>query len=159
MGTQPAPEKWVTKKVAAELLKIGEREIERMAVQDAAVAAAVRAVQEERAAGIRLSAPQTPHNALAVVGISQAQSRVADAQVAALSGLAEHFAKLSAIFPPPLTRKAWLSFPEAIEHSGLLPSTLADLLRREIVYATGRGPKTWRIQRVSLDAYGEAPKQ
>jgi hypothetical protein len=62
-------------------------------------------------------------------------------------------AKLSETYaPPPL--KGFLTFAEAIAYSGHTPAKLAELLHSSQVDNYGRGPKTWRVRRASLDAYG-----
>lgn len=68
--------------------------------------------------------------------------------------LAAHLAKLSAAFPTPQT-KAWLTFAEAVEYSGLTAAMLETLIRDGEVIVLGRGRGTWRISRVSLDEYGK----
>lgn len=78
----------------------------------------------------------------------------------AWSALAEHLAKLSAAFPPPRRDwPAWLTLEDAAEYSGLPAPELKRLLNEGLVYSFGRGPKTWRVQRAALDAYGQAAHQ
>lgn len=74
------------------------------------------------------------------------------------SALAAHLAKLSTVHAPPIT-KAWLTLDESVEYSGLPRQEMAVLLREKWIYSLGRGPKTWRVQRESLDAYGKAAHQ
>jgi hypothetical protein len=180
MGTQPAEEVWITKKQTAEILGVGAREVERMAKngrihklyqppnrkedrrygQVLYLQTDVRVIEQERLYGVRSSAPLPPQAALALAPISQAQARVADAQVDAWHGLAAHLAKLSAAFPTPKPQpRAWLTLEEAVDYCGLPLAELERLLREGLIYSFGRGPKTWRIQRASLDAYGQASHQ
>ncbi len=56
-------------------------------------------------------------------------------------------------FGPPPYKQAWLTFDEALAHSGHTPMMLTKLILGNKVMSYGRGPKTWRVSRVSLDAY------
>jgi hypothetical protein len=174
-STQPA-QTWLTKKEAAQLLDLSERQVERMAASGRVekrlvkpgpgrrygrmlyLEADLRAIAQEREAGVVVLArtgpvpQQAPASSLALV--PQAQASAAVAQANAFGALAAHLAKLSAAFPP--RTKAWLTLAEATEYSGLPEVFLADLLRTSQIDNIGRGPKTWRVRRASLDAYGAA---
>jgi hypothetical protein len=171
-------ETWIPKARAAELLGLSVREVERMA-QNGRIQkrydkpgpgrrygcvlyreADVLAIEEEREVGIHNSGgAQAKQNLLTLLPASQVGPRAVEAQVDAWGALTAHLAKLSAAFPTPTNRKAWLTLEEAAEHSGLPVAKLTELVSSEVVYAIGRGPKTWRIQRASLDAFGEAAMQ
>lgn len=78
--------------------------------------------------------------------------------------LGEHAALARLVHPPPdawqrYATKAFLTLDEAIEYFGLPRPEMERLLREGLVYSFGRGPKTWRIQRAALDAYGKAAHQ
>jgi hypothetical protein len=99
--------------------------------------------------------PITAEGAFAFPLIPEAHLASVNAQTDAWRGMAAHLAKLTELTSPPI-RKAWLTFEEAVEHSGLTGPYLANLLHTSQVDNYGRGPKTWRVRRASLDAYGEA---
>lgn len=60
----------------------------------------------------------------------------------------------------PVETREWLTLEEAAEYSGLPEATIANLLKSEDppLAFVGRGAKSWRIQRSSLDAYDKAAK-
>jgi hypothetical protein len=172
-------DEWLLKEDAAKFLGTNARSVERRARQGLVTSRYLPKQPNERQArvvyrradleailnGIAMTPatdpvtkrPTTESTALAIA--QPPQTAVALAQVDFFGGLATHLAKLSAAFPAPRITKAWLTLEEAVEHSGLPAAELAQLLRAGIIHAIGRGPKTWRVQRASLDAYGEAPHQ
>jgi hypothetical protein len=106
----------------------------------------------------RVTKKQT-ENGLAIMP-SPALTGAVVAQTDFFAGLSAHLARLSAALPPaPPITKAWLTLEEAVEYSGLAAPELKRLLREGLIYSFGTGPKTWRIQRASLDAYGQAAHQ
>ena len=117
-------------------------------------------------AGAPASDPVTKRpadTAVAIVRSTEAQVErqiaVGTAQADFFAGLAAHLAKLSGAYPTPAITKAWLTLAEAVEYSGLPSAELQRLLREGWVHSIGRGPKTWRVQRASLDAHGQAAHQ
>lgn len=154
----PSPQgEWIPKAEAAELLGVSTREIERKAAagrirtnkvrlegdrSDRTVYSVddVQRVKQEREAGVMQLAPR---------GLPPAPE--ANPVFAALAG---QLLRNSA----PRIEKPWLSLDEAAEYSGLPQTMLASALRAGGVYALGRGPKTWRVQRSSLDKWSASDR-
>lgn len=110
----------------------------------------VRPNPRELIVKVEPAASVAPQAALEVVAAETEAWRALTAELKAMalrSGLA-----------PAIDTREWLALDEASEYSGLPSQVLAGLLRSDKppVSFTGRGPKTWRIQRSSLDAYGKA---
>lgn len=159
-------EQWVTKDVAARMLGLGIRAIERIAEKGGLskrkeptkkgyrvlyLLGEVEQLKSERAAGIvRASAGE-------MAPVPQANLAIVNAQTEAWAAMATHMTRLGTLFPA--LAKAWMTLDEAAEYSGLPIALLEPLLREQTIFALGRGPKTWRIQRASLDAYGRAGHQ
>ena len=102
--------------------------------------------------------PLTAEGAFAFPRLPEAELASVNSQVEAWNAMATYLTKLSNALAPP-QRKAFLTFEEAIAYSGLPAAEIDRLLREGLIYSFGRGPKTWRIQRASLDAYGQASHQ
>lgn len=166
----PVAESWITKQEAAELLGVSIRQVERLAARGLIrkrylkpgegrkygctqfQRAAVVSIDREREQALVKTASDSA-TSVAVVPVGQSQAT-------AWSALAEHLAKLSAAYPTPKREwPAWLTFEEAWEYSGLTAPYLEGFLRDGLIHCIGRGRKTWRIQRASLDAYGQAAHQ
>ncbi len=182
MATSPAAApKWLTKQEAANILGLSTREVERMAqhgritkrYNPPGVGKAryghtlyletdILAIDHERDLGIHNTKPvpiaPALHSAGALALIPQAQAEAASAQTIAWGALTTHLAKLTAALPSKEVTKKWLTFDEAAEYSGLPKAKLAELLRAKKVYCFGRGPKSWTIQRASLDVFGDTVK-
>jgi Helix-turn-helix domain len=143
---------WIPKAEAAELLGVSTREIERKAASGRVRTNKVRLegdrsdrtvysvedlqrVKQERESGVMQLAPRS-----AAVPVVQEQAFAA--LIAALKP------------PPPRVDRAWLTLEEAADYSGLTRPTISRYIRSRVVFAVGRGAKTWRILRGSLDDLG-----
>ena len=161
-------ERWITKKEAAEVLGLSTRAVERLAQSRGITmrhekpgpgrrysmvfysSPEIEALRDERRDGVRSISTAVTRTYSAIP--PDAQIAIARAQIGIFEGLTAHLA-------PSRAPKPWLTFDEAVEYSGLAPSMLEEVLRQGDVFSIGRGLKTWRIQRASLDAWSTEPKQ
>lgn len=158
-------EEWIPKGEAAKILGVSTRQIERLAARGLIRKRYVKPGIENRYGstlfqGATILAMTTTRQqslgrdcstGVSVVPVGRSP---AAAQADAWAALATHLSHLAEIYAPPL-KKCFLTFAEAIEYSGHTPAKLAELLHSSQVDNYGRGPKTWRVRRASLDAYGE----
>jgi hypothetical protein len=177
----PSPTDWISKEEAARILGINHRQLQHRASQgyiekrflpkraherQARVTYAKRDV-EALLAGVpnhsEQLAPVAPESKKKIgKGLERAFDDYVKAGMPPITAegayafprmLEAHVAALARIAPPRVT-KAWLTLEEAVDYSGQTASEIAHRVRDETVYATGRGPLTWRIQRESLDRWG-----
>lgn len=182
-ATKNATEEWVSKERAAGLLNVEPRQVEKRAQQGFIEKQYLPRKPTERAARVQYKTADIeallagtpnmygepmkdeqwsprPARELVVMPAPSAPPAIALAEVDFFGAMALQLARLSAAFPTPPITKAWLTVDEAAEYSGLPVPEVERLVEEGIVYApVGRGRKTWRIQRASLDAYGERAHQ
>jgi hypothetical protein len=170
-------EEWVSKEEAAALMGVKPRQVEKRAQAGYIEKRYLDRRLNERSARVQYSRADivaflagTPNHCEAVAqDAAKSVSREVSGSLAGNSGnalaLIDQTLPLgfwSTIFErrrEPREPRAWLTLAEASEYSGLPVPFLSQLLRAELVYAIGRGPATWRIQRASLDGYGSEPHQ
>lgn len=184
---KPAKEQWITKDEAARLLGVNPRQVQQRAAHgyiekrvlprlpterqgrveysrvdvDALKAGKpnMHATQVDDVGPLAPSGEGTRDLALFHGAAPLRRSSGLGAPLEMIRGLAEIAAALQP--PAPAAPKAWLTLGEAAAYSGLTPATIEELVRDRQVFAIGRGPKTWRIQRAGLyglDAFGTSNK-
>jgi hypothetical protein len=143
---------WLPKAEAARFLNVSTRQIERYAEAG-----------RLRSQLMRLEGDRTDRNIYALEDLERVKEQRDSPRaelapwpktpetpaIAALTAILQQTAK------PPVT-KAWLTLDDASHYSGLPAPEIARLVRKQKVYAIGRGAVTWRIQRESLDRWGES---
>jgi excisionase family DNA binding protein len=167
---KPTTENWLPKLEAAKFLGVSIRELERKSGAGRIRTRKVRlageksdrvvyhpvdlaTVKRERETNVVMR--QEPGTrALAVpAGLAiEAQMAPVRAQSEIAAALVQTLHQLT----PPRITKFWLTVQEAADYSGLPPAQIEELVRDRHVLALGRGPKTWRVQRSSLDDFGRA---
>lgn len=176
MATEPkkAPDDWISKKQAAEILGVNPRQIEKRAEKGwidkrypprrphetharveyrRADVHAIRDGKPNHCEALELIPKPSSNGTADLARIRENVLPGATRAAQELLGLmAPVFRMLQVTHRPP---RAWLTLEEAVEYSGLPSPFLAELLRSSQVDNIGRGPKTWRVRRASLDAYGE----
>lgn len=173
---------WISKEEAAELLSVKPRQVEKRAAEGYLEKRTLPRQPHEKQARVeykradvdaildgkpnQYGKPMRPEMPEAPSGdgtADLARFRAAAPPMPILPdpGSIIHFlATLARVLPPPRREpRAWLTLAEAVEYCGLPAAELERLLREGLVYSFGRGPKTWRIQRAALDAYGQAAHQ
>jgi hypothetical protein len=158
-ATEPeSKQDWILKADAAEALGISIRQVERYA-----------AAGRIRMKLVRFSGDRSDRNVYSTEDIQRVlgEREAGTMQLVQRAGAPEltadnpFFTTLTAVLkqhapPPPRIEKAWLTLEEAVEYSGLPAPQIAMLVRGRYVYAIGRGRGTWRIQKRSLDQWGNA---
>lgn len=141
---------------AADFLGVSTREIERKAAAGRLTTKRVRLesdrsdrtvyscedlqrIRQERESGALQLAPRGP--------LANATQLM---QTEALTAL------MAAVYKPlaPRLDRAWVTLDEAAEYSGLPAHVIAEHVRSRQIFAIGRGVKTWRVLRASLDDLG-----
>lgn len=168
MATAQTQEKqeWMLKEDAAKFLGTNTRSVERRARQGTVQKRCLPRLPHERQArvvylrsdleAILKGEARAPERELPGEGRTQTTALAlmgTGGKMDPWRGLAAHLAHLSAAYTHPVT-KAWLGLDEAAEYSGLPRRIIAELVSTSQIDSIGRGPKTWRIRRASLDAYG-----
>lgn len=171
----PAPEAWITKEEAAEILGVSTRQVERLAERGL-----IRKRFIKPGGGRRYGCTQYEKAAVAAIehdrefpapsgdgtkDLARIREHVGlpplSPTIEEMSGLTTGLITLKELLQEgrPREPRAWLTLTEASEYSGLPVPFLSALLREGHIHAIGRGPATWRIQRASLDAYGSEAHQ
>ncbi len=167
---KPEQNEWVTREEAASILGVNERQVQKRAEQGYLERSFLPRRPNERQARVRYARRDleailagTPNQH----GIPVAPSTEPEpfpgptgdgstdlARIRKHLGVPDVMPNVWAWPPPAREPRAWLTLEEAAEWSGLPAPIIAELLRTSQVDSIGRGPKTWRIRRASLDAWG-----
>lgn len=144
---------WLPKAEAATLLGVSTREIERKAAAGRIRTLKVRLPEDRSDRTVYSTEDVQRLKQSRDAGMMQLSPRGSVAPVSELPAVAALAAVILKSVRPAV-EKAWLTLEEAVAHSGLPASQIERLIRDGVVYATGRGHRTWCVQRASLDHYG-----
>jgi hypothetical protein len=179
-GTKTAPDPWMYAEEVCKVLKVKLRQVQQRAAQGYIETHQLPRKPTERQGRTlyrradveALKAGKPNMHAVEVEMPAKTQALPARAETKALARrppLSPSIAELSGIGgvltlreflqeTRPREPKAWLTLDEAAAYSGLPRILLEVEIWHNRIVTLGRGPKTWRIQRASLDAFGRGHK-
>lgn len=174
-AAEPEVQHWVKKAEAASILAISTRQLERYTASGriASRRSLIPGEKTERALYLLDDVHRLKSELDNRVNVGLIATRETTASVAGLltregpitqvlDTVAEAIRAQTAVLQQntaPRLDKGWLTLDEAAPYSGLTVPTIAALIRDNQVFAMGRGPVTWRIQRESLDEWSRMVHQ